>query len=283
MADRATVTANSVMLKSSAYPGAAFGLVEGSDDKKFYGRFLDDAKCKLVIANGKPAVLAALQILEARGFRAAFGVVDQDYDVIEKVTFSASVILTDAHDLEAMLLSSPALDAVRAELDVDDVLVGLEEAWGHSLGTELGRICRDLGLLRLSARRLGLPAKFDGLDFDRLVAGKKESFVLPGASVLAAVSIRSPGVSMNEVSSLIAQRECQNIDSSVLCNGHDMVRVLAVICRRHGLMSGSVDVAAGRLEQMLRLAAPLSWFQSLSVWRRLGQWQTDNPGFRLLP
>jgi Protein of unknown function (DUF4435) len=52
-----------------------------------------------------------LAILEQRGFQGVLAIVDADFDRLVPPTYqSLNLLLTDAHDLETMLIQSPALE-----------------------------------------------------------------------------------------------------------------------------------------------------------------------------
>ena len=129
--ERAAVNiANSIRMKRSQYPARTFVLVEGVDDKLFFGRHTDPQACLLMVAYGKPKVIEAILELDRTGFQGAMGIVDADFTKLEQQESpSPNILATELHDVECMALASPALEHLLREL-------GDEERLSSFLGTE---------------------------------------------------------------------------------------------------------------------------------------------------
>src|SRR5438105_471262 len=95
----------------------AFLLVEGVDDARFFTTRTDSRRCRLVLAGGRENVLGAIAVLDRASFKGALGAVDADFDrIIGAGTAPApNLAVTDTHDLEMMLIQSPALERLLAE------------------------------------------------------------------------------------------------------------------------------------------------------------------------
>lgn len=116
--------ANQIRLRRSIYSGT-FLLVEGGSDKTFYERFVNKLACELVIVSGKPSsklrVITVLEILEKSSFQGMLAIVDADFDRLENLVYSSPNLLrTDTHDLETMLINSPAFNKVVAEFGSEE-------------------------------------------------------------------------------------------------------------------------------------------------------------------
>ncbi|WP_235526446.1 DUF4435 domain-containing protein [Nostoc piscinale] len=116
--------ANKVRLLRDTFKGT-FLLVEGSSDKTFYERFIDKLACQVVIISGKPSskqcVINTLEILDKSNFQGVLAIVDADFDRLKSLFLSSpNLLYTDTHDLEIMLIQSPALDKVLAEFGSDE-------------------------------------------------------------------------------------------------------------------------------------------------------------------
>ncbi|WP_310429004.1 DUF4435 domain-containing protein, partial [Chamaesiphon sp. VAR_48_metabat_135_sub] len=112
--------ANEIRQQRSTFKGS-FLLVEGSTDKVFYERFTDCDRCKLRVVSGKPSskklVIRVLEILDEDNFPGVLGIVDADFDrcLSPLLDRSPNLILTDTHDLETLIIQSPALDKLLLE------------------------------------------------------------------------------------------------------------------------------------------------------------------------
>ena len=92
-------------------------LVEGGDDEKVYGEFIDGDKCEIVICQGHRNARDALGKLEGRTIWGILCVVDADFSAfIAQNGQSPNLLQTDDHDLEVMLFKSRAFDKVLGEL-----------------------------------------------------------------------------------------------------------------------------------------------------------------------
>ena len=107
--------ANQVRMTRSAFAGA-FLILEGETDVLVFQSFIDERECQTVFADGKQNALAAIGILDDDNLKGVLCVVDADFDHLEnRVPLSDNVLLTDLHDLECMMLVSPAFDKLLRE------------------------------------------------------------------------------------------------------------------------------------------------------------------------
>src|SRR5260370_1220949 len=104
--------ANEIRLKRTQHLGS-FLLVEGSDDSRFLKRFVDSRQCQVVVAHGKDTLIRAIGILENQNVGGVLGVIDADFDRLEGTApSSTNIVSAECHDIEAMLIRSPAFDAI---------------------------------------------------------------------------------------------------------------------------------------------------------------------------
>ena len=107
--------ANKIRLLRTQYTGS-FLIAEGDTDTRVWENLVDSTKCCVENAFNKDNAVKVLNILEQANFAGVLAVVDADFDILEKtVPLSRNLLLTDTHDLETMLLKSPALEKVLRE------------------------------------------------------------------------------------------------------------------------------------------------------------------------
>ena len=106
--------ANQIRMTRSVHSGSSLLIVEGKTaDPRLYGRFVDPEHCQIVSAPGKELALAALKILEDDDFAGVAAIVDADLWRLQGgAPSSPNLFITDGHDLEAMILKSPALSLI---------------------------------------------------------------------------------------------------------------------------------------------------------------------------
>jgi hypothetical protein len=97
-------------------------------------------------------------------------VVDADFSRLENAPPpTGSVLLTDLHDIECMMLASPAFEKLVGEFADVLRIRAFEQRVGHSLLEVLARNVMPLGYLRWVSLRQRLNLRFDELHFHRFV------------------------------------------------------------------------------------------------------------------
>jgi hypothetical protein len=161
--------ANAIRMKRSLFVGA-FLIVEGVSDKRTYGLVIDREACTIETAYGRSNVLAAILILNADGFPGALAIVDADVDRLTgEMPSQDNVLRTDLHDVECMILNSPAFDRVLDEFGSEERIEQFARKRGGLVARELAVSAVPLGCLRLISIQNALELRFEGLTFSRFV------------------------------------------------------------------------------------------------------------------
>ncbi len=276
--------ANDVRMTRSQHRGS-FVLVEGrSTDLRLFGHLIDRDRCQLTPAHGKANVLGAVAILEDDGFAGALGIVDADrWRVSGELPRSDNVLVTDGCDLESMLLHSPALDKVLAELGSEKKIERFESELGTSVREHLADFARPLGALRHISEREDLGLRFQSLAVSKFV--DRELRELDRAKLVRAVKNKSqlPGLDedwlLGELDRIVADGD---ISSRDLSNGHDMVKLLSWGLRRALGSRREGEVSAEVLERDLRLAYEREYFRASELSAAIRDWERRNPPFAVL-
>ena len=115
---------------SQTIQDSPFLIVEGRDDRRFWlPRCQDD--CEIVDGEGKKNVVGCIRKLDGENFRGALGVTDDDYDSLMGTPLaSRNLVMTETHDLECLLIRSPALETVLAEFGVPEKINEFENVSG---------------------------------------------------------------------------------------------------------------------------------------------------------
>jgi hypothetical protein len=161
-------------MKESQYPTRAYLIVEGPDDKTFFGRYTDPNFCTITVAHGRPKVVEVILHLERSGFRGALGIVDADFEVLERIEPpSPNILATDHHDVECMMLASPALSHLLRNLGDEERIASFQ---AEKVVPHLLSVGRMVGYLRWASARNKWSLKFEGLSFKAFVREKDFSF-----------------------------------------------------------------------------------------------------------
>ncbi len=85
-----------------------------------------------------------MEILNKENFQRILAIVDADFERLECLPNVPNLILTDTHDLETMLIQSPALDKVLAEIGSEEKIT----KFGKDIRSVLLQAGKPIGYLR---------------------------------------------------------------------------------------------------------------------------------------
>jgi hypothetical protein len=272
-----------VSLMRAAFKGTIV-VVEGDTDARVFEKLLNKTLCQVVVARCKANALAAIESLEAEGFQGVVAIVDADFMRLRgQQPTSGSVLLTDWHDLEIILIESGAFEAVLREYGSKTKLSNLRKRNPLEPRKTVYGSARPFGALRLLSESENLALRFEGLDFGRPV--DRGTLVVDTAVLVMCVLSRSER-SVAEKPRILEQLaeicEDRDVDSRELCSGHDVVAILSIGLRK---LLGSNDarrVRPDELERALRLAFDPSEFKRTRLYTDLQSWEAANDPFRLI-
>jgi hypothetical protein len=104
--------------------------------------------------------------LDSDRFHGALGIVDADFDLLDGIPVSSpNVVRGNCHDIEAMLVRSPAFDKVLREFGSEDKIGKLITRTGMDIRSVLLAAASPLGYLRWHSQRSALQLRFEELQF----------------------------------------------------------------------------------------------------------------------
>jgi hypothetical protein len=276
--------ANSIRMvrTNPQFQTCSFLVVEGVTDEKVYGRYVDRDKCQVVVAQSKDNAIQALTILEKANFQGILAIVDADFDVLEgKLPATQNLLFTDTHDLETMMLQSPALEKVLSEHASEKKIAAFD------VRTVLIECGKPIGYLRWLALREGLSMKFEGLTYEKFV--DKERLKIDALRLIRLVQSRSYDARLdksqgqhltdNDIHDKIRQLMKDSHDPWHICCGHDLVCILSCGLRK---AIGTKSLEPDDLEKDLRLAFELSHFCATRLYASIRAWEKINEPFVIL-
>jgi len=198
-------------------------------------------------------VIAVLSILEKEKFNGIFAIVDADFDHLEsylEIHHIPNLLRTDTHDLETMLLNSPALDKVIAEFGSEDKIAN----FGRDIRTVLLADGIWIGYLRWVSLIDGLNLTFDGIKFSSFIDEKtlridQLKFIQEVKNKSQLHTLRSEDLQQR----LTRQKRSEHNPWQICC-GHDLVEILSLALRKAIGTAKPSDVEPNSLECNLRLA-----------------------------
>lgn len=267
--------ANKIRQLRETYSGS-FLLVEGKSDKVFYERFIDKLACHLEITDGKAfnksnkqCAIAILEILEKSNFRGVLAIVDADFDRLQNTSVtSPNLLRTDTHDLETMLIKSPAFDKVI-------VMFGSEEKiikFGRDLRTVLLESGTIVGYLRWVSQSDGLNLKFEGIEFKNFI--NNQTIQISEIELIKEVKNKSKAYSLDneDLQKRLTNKKNSSHNPWQVCCGHDLVEILSIALRKAIGSNRDIDVKANShdrkntLENFLLLAYEENYFHQTQLY-----------------
>lgn len=267
--------ANEMSMMRSVFKGT-FLVVEGPSDCRLYTKFIDRKNVNIIVAHSKTTVIQAVDdVVRKRRDEAVIGFVDRDMDALLGKKSKAPIFRTDKRDMEATILSTPALDDVLAEYGDPAKMKEFTQKYG-SISNTIARAADTVGLLMYISYRKGMNLSFKDLDHEKFIIRNSLKADLP--KLVAAVFANSmpqrysrPAVT-EQLRSL-----CEEWGPSWdIARGHDAVAVL-----RMGLKSvfgsyNSRNLSDGELGGALRLAYNWDYFEGSDLYNESEKWCSQN-------
>jgi len=260
----------------SKYTGS-FVIAEGDTDARVWKNLIDSTKCRVEIAYNKDNVVKVLNILGKDNFAGVLAIVDADFWILEG-TFPSNpnLLFTDTHDLETMLLKSPALEKVLSEHGSEQKV----KDFGKDIRQTLLESAKVIGYLRWASLKFNYALKFEGLAFSKFIDDK--TLALNESKLLQTVKNNSQKLGLDEVE-IIAKMDslkANDQDMWYVCCGHDMICILSIaLCKALGTRN-SKQVESDVLEKDLRLAYESSHFRLTQLYTAIQDWEKTNQPFR---
>jgi hypothetical protein len=277
--DGGTLAAEVIMLRAASTKAVI--LVEGASDEKIFVRFVDEEKCEIVICCGKKNALEALAILEGRNVLGILCIVDSDFSKITGERFeSASVLVTDDHDLEVTLFKSRAFDRVLAELSSPTKIERLQAVW-VDLREPIWRAAHLLGILRLYSAQCDLNLKFEGISF-KFVDRKTISVNVDEMVKVVHNNSRKPVEGGAQIKAFIAEWVARPHDHWQMCCGHDLAVVFGKALNTLMGTQPTATTDGATMERQLRLAYSADQFKRTDLFAGICDWQNRNKPFECL-
>ena len=255
----------------------SFLVVEGRSDKRFWWpRCQDD--CEIVDGEGKENVVGCIKKLDGEKFRGALGVTDSDYDSLMSVPLaSGNLVATETHDLECLLIQSPALETILAEFGVPEKINKFENTSGVDVRTALLDRAVIFGRLRWATFQFKLDINNDSIRVVRFVSDQTWEVDHDGL-MLATVL---PGSSTNEASLRHCIESLPDADPWSVARGHDMVEILRIGLKQ---TLGEISNSTGpkQISQMLRSAFSDQHLESTMLGKDIRRWEATNPKYPIL-
>lgn len=256
-------------------------LVEGTTDLRVYKRFFEQEKGFLIPYSNNEKPIAVLSILEKEDFQGVFALIDRDFSSLDNSRVqNINIIYTDTHDLESMIIKSPALESILEEFGRSKLYEALED----SVKNLLVKAALPIGYLRwLSLQsNSNLNLNFKELNFEDFISLK--TLMIDTRQLIETVIGNSSNPTIPKdydinktIEELISGGGHDPWD---VCLGHDLAKILSI-----GFIHIFGNERRGRtltyeiVEGIVRNAYDFSLFTSTDMFKGIREWERNNPIF----
>lgn len=272
--------ANQIRMQRSSYEGTVL-IVEGRYDKLVYGNIFNIKEQYFTVTFGKEKALETIKILNQDNYKGVLAIVDADFSKLEEnYELLPNVLLTDDHDLEIMMIKSPAFDKLMKERGSEQKI---KKFINQDIRNDLLQSGKKLGYLRWISLKNNLGLKFEDLNYSKFL--KKETLLIDNIKELIKTvknNSQKSHLDENDIKQNIEDLEKQNYDLLQICCGHDLICILSIgLCKRWGSWNTN-EVKPETLERELRLAYEKEFFTSTELYQLIQDWENNNNPYKIL-
>ncbi|WP_018211149.1 DUF4435 domain-containing protein [Desulfitobacterium hafniense] len=270
--------ANQVLMLKSQLKNYCFILVEGTSDSLGYKWMLNHEKSKLVPAFKKDNVTEAVGLLKAKKIKGVVGIVDSDFWNIEKKHTPPDILNTDTHDIETMILNSPALEKVLLIHGIESKIKKVGDL--EKVQMTLLEAAKPLALIRWISYKDNLGLNFKELSFEAFIDANTLEIDIPVLINSVISNTKRCDILPETLFDLYTKYNEKPYDLWQLCNGHDLLEIFSISLT--GMFSDYAQpINLKRIYEWLILAYEGTFFSETNLFHLILEWEAKNP-FKIL-
>jgi hypothetical protein len=279
------IIANAIRMKRSQ-DSRTFLLLEGNTDQRIFNKFIDSNKCKIEIAYGRGNLIQVIENLNESIFDGFLGIVDADeWYLTEKIPEIKNLLITEAHDIECLILSSNAFVRFLEEFALNAKL----QVFCPNLIEKLLESSLPIGYLRCFSIADNLDLNFDKCynikDFEKLL--DVQTLNVDVSSLINIINEWSPSPRIANkkklATKILTYINEKKLDPWLICNGNDMICILTIgLVNIFGNDLRGKHVDAQIVDGTLRLTYSFSDFQKSKIYASIKKWEINNAPFEIL-
>ncbi|EJG07265.1 hypothetical protein Metli_1310 [Methanofollis liminatans DSM 4140] len=213
-------------------------LLEGDSDTILFNKIVEENSCEIIVAHGKSKIIESINELNGdQHYRSrVVGIVDKDFDpLVDNPKYDKNIILLDTHDIETLVITSPSFYSFVEKYVDREKLAQFERKTGMGLLETLLRSAYLIGTVRCYNERKRWALNFKDLVFSPFT--DKKSLVLDFSGLLEiieAVTDQDEDVLEYKLETIRERKDrfieiCDKFTCpSIMCNGHDIVKILKI-------------------------------------------------------
>lgn len=260
-----------LLFRHPSYKDKIIIVVEGNSDIKLFRKLIQDDRIKIESIDGKKDLIKVMKELSVEYPDKILGICDADFDHLIGIAEERrkySVYVTDNHDIEIMMLLSPAIHSFYHEYSVSHNIETLREKT-FELTLEASYV---IGTLRWINIEHNLNLNFKSLNYNEFVNVNRLEIVVNESLLIKNLIDRSPCLvhSVNEkfLFDLIREYEKKSGCRHQVCCGHDITNIIALVYRQ-SWASVDTNMNFKKIEIALRIGYQLSYFYGTRLYQNL--------------
>lgn len=256
-----------------------FILVEGDDDVLFLQCHTTINIENIIPTSGWERLVEAVKILQRNGILNVLGIIDLDYrGIIASNNLPNSVFTTDTHDIETMMINSPAFIKVLSQKSSKEKIRKYPKGVIGVKRTifELGK---HIGCLRFYSQQYKRNYSFNGLDISKFI--DRCSLTISTKTLISHLrGIHENNKSISDDVIILSVEELTKHselkDPCLLCCGHDLMEIMAIGLKSVWGSYSSREISGSLIEESFRLAYSIEMFSKTNLHKSIEGWFQEN-------
>ena len=270
----------------------SFLFVEGDSDEKFWNaRILEKACCIVFVVSfqknnqkqtGKSTVIRNINALNESKSRidGFLGIIDNDFGALMNQPCINNTCVTESHDLETLLLSSPRVfKALLAEYGDSQLIADFEKNTHKCTQDYLIELVLPFAQLEWLKQNLQPSIAIKALH-------KNNTILIPDRWCLNQENLNvitcTNGIDITSQQSKQLLQEIDNVNPWLLCNGHIMIDILS-LGFQNGALGKNKQATFDNISSYIRGAMDKIELYQTALCRSIFSWQVDNSPYQVLP
>ncbi|MEI6543253.1 MAG: DUF4435 domain-containing protein [Methylococcales bacterium] len=293
VADTGGLDAALIMFRASPEnKQCSFLFVEGDSDEKFWNaRILEKACCIVFVVSfqknnqkqtGKASVIKNISDLNESKSRldGFLGIIDNDFDALMNLPSINNTCVTDSHDLETLLLSSPRVfKALLAEYGDSQLIADFEKKAQKCIQDYLIELALPFAQIEWLKQHLQ-----PGLELKEL--HKKNTLLIPDKWCLNQIDLHTfantKGIDITSKQSRQLLEKMDHVNPWLLCNGHIMIDILSFGFQK-GALGKNKQATSDNISSYIRGAMDKIELYQTELCQSIFNWQVNHPPYQVLP
>lgn len=257
-------------------------IVEGITDKRFYSKFVDSEKCKIIVGDSKNNVIEGIRIANKLNMIGIIGIVDKDFNgIINYANNIENLYETDDHDIETMIFKSRAFNDVIAEYIEEEKLDGFGAKTIKDLKNLILLNGAIIGCLRFHSLLNNIGLNFKDIKYEAFI--NMDTFGVDIDKFIYYILNNSENVNKTnkDIKKHLTKLIEKNYNPYDICCGHDLVSLLYLALKHKIGSYNTKNLSLGELEGNFRIAYNIEYFKETNLYNSLIMWEKENKSYKI--